>query len=142
MTETSSENLTPGTSQQSGLRTTAMICYGLYLLGFFTGFTAIIGVIIAYIKKSDAVGTVWESHFRNLILVFWVMLAAFVLGLATLPIWFFAFASALDGDFSWPALSAVAFPLAALMFVYIGLFVWFLYRMIRGLIRASEDRPF
>jgi len=122
----SGENLTPGASQQAGLRTTAMICYGLYLLGFFTGFTTIIGVIIAYIKKSDAVGTVWESHFRNLILVFWVMLAAFVIGLATLPVWFYTIASLIESDFTLPAVSAVAFPLAAVMFIYNALFVWFL----------------
>jgi uncharacterized membrane protein len=142
MTETSGENLTPGAAQQAGLRSTAMICYVLYLLGFFTGLTTIIGVVIAYIKKPDAVGTVWDSHFRNLILVFWVMLAAFVVGLATLPVWLYTIATVFENDFSWPAISAVALPLAALMFVYIGLFVWFLYRMIRGLIRAAEDRPF
>jgi uncharacterized membrane protein len=119
-----------------------MICYVLYLIGPFTGLTAIIGIVIAYIKKPDAVGTIWESHFRNLILVFWVMLAAFVAGLATLPVWLYSIATLAENDFSWSAISALAFPLAALMFAYIGLFVWFLYRMIRGLIRAAEDRPF
>src|SRR5262245_7261083 len=126
----SGENLSPapapGSAQQSGLRTTAMICYGLYLLGFATGLTTIIGVIIAYIKKSDAVGTVWESHFRNLILVFWVLLAAFIVGLATLPIWFYTIASLLEGDFTWPAAFALAFPLLAWIVVYFGLFIWFL----------------
>jgi len=142
MTQTSGENLTPGAAQQAGLRTAAMICYVLYLIGPFTGLTAIIGIVIAYIKKSDAVGTIWESHFRNLILVFWVMLAAFVAGLATLPVWLYTIATLAESDFSWSAISALAFPFAALMFAYIGLFVWFLYRMIRGLIRAAEDRPF
>jgi len=86
MTETSGEHLTPapvpgpGETQQSGLRTTAMICYVLYLVAFINGLTAIIGVIIAYIKRPEAAGTVWESHFRNLIVVFWVMFAGFSSG--------------------------------------------------------------
>jgi uncharacterized membrane protein len=144
MTETSGENLSPapGAAQQSGLKTTVMVCYVLYLVGFINGLTTIIGVIIAYIKRSDAVGTVWESHFRNLILVFWVMFAAFVVGVATFPVLFYAIATLAESDFSWSAISALAFPLAALMLVYVGLFIWFLYRMIRGLIRAAEDRPF
>jgi uncharacterized membrane protein len=137
MTETSG-----GAAQQSGLRTTTMICYVLYLVGMFNGLTAIIGVIIAYIKKSDAAGTVWEGHFKNLILVFWVTLAAFLVGLATFPIWLYSVAALLDGDVSLPAISALAFPPLAMMFIYIALFVWFLYRMIRGLIRAAEDRAY
>ena len=82
MAETSGGQPSPapgsGEARHSGLRTTAMICYVLYLVAFINGLTAIIGVIIAYIKRSDAVGTVWESHFRNLIVVFWVMLAVLI----------------------------------------------------------------
>jgi uncharacterized membrane protein len=119
-----------------------MICYVLYLVAFLNGLTAIIGVIIAYIKKSDAAGTVWESHFRSLILVFWVMLAVFVVGLVTLPISLFSIAALFDSDFALPALSALALPLLAWMFILPVFVIWFLYRMIRGLVRASEDRAY
>jgi len=148
MTETSGEHLTPapvpgpGETQQSGLRTTAMICYVLYLVAFINGLTAIIGVIIAYIKRPEAAGTVWESHFRNLILVFWVMLAALVVGFATFPISLFSLAALFDSDFAWPAISALAFPLFAWMVIFPVLFVWFLFRTIRGLIRAGDDRAY
>ena len=148
MTETSGGNLSPnpvqgpGEAQQSGLRTAAMICYVLYLVSFLNGLTAIVGVIIAYIKKADAAGTVWESHFRSLILVFWVMLAALVIGLVTFPISLFSIGALYDGDFAWPALSAFALPLLAWIFIFPVLVIWFLYRMIRGLIRAADDRPY
>ena len=132
----------PGEAQQSGLRTAAMICYVLYLVAFINGLTAIIGVIIAYIKKSDAAGTVWESHFRSLILVFWVMLAVFVLGFVSFPISLYSLAALYEGDFAWPALSAFALPMLAWIFVFPVFVVWFLYRMIRGLIRAADDRPY
>jgi uncharacterized membrane protein len=148
MTETSGERPTPvpvsgpGEAQQSGLRTTAMICYVLYLIAFVNGLTAVIGVIIAYIKRSDAAGTVWESHFRNLIVAFWVMLAALFVGLATFPISLFSLAALFESDFAWPAMPALAFPLLAWMLIFPVLFIWFLYRMIRGLIRAADDRAY
>lgn len=149
MAETSGENLSPapvhapGEAQQSGLRTAAMICYVLYLVAFLNGLTAIIGVIIAYIKKSDAVGTVWESHFKSLILVFWVMLAALVIGLVTFPISLLSMSALFDnGDFAWPGLSALFLPMLVWMFLFPVLFIWFLYRMIRGLIRAADDSPY
>ena len=148
MTETSGENASPapaqgpGEAQQSGLRTAAMICYVLYLVAFINGLTAIIGVIIAYIKKSDAVGTVWESHFQSLIVVFWVMLAVFVLGLVSFPISLFSLAALYDSDFAWPALSAFALPMLAWIFIFPVFVIWFLYRMIRGLIRAADDKAY
>jgi uncharacterized membrane protein len=132
----------PGEARQLGLRTAAMICYVLYLVAFINGLTAIIGVIIAYIKKSDAAGTVWESHFRSLIVVFWVMLAVLVLGLVSFPISLFSLAALFEGDFAWPALSAFALPMLAWIFIVPVFVIWFLYRMIRGLIRAADDKPY
>ena len=119
-----------------------MICYVLYLVAFMNGLTAIIGVVIAYIKKPDASGTVWESHFKNLILVFWVILAALIVGLVAFPISLYSIAALFETDFAWPALSALALPLLAWMLIVPVLFVWFLYRMIRGLIRAADDRAY
>jgi uncharacterized membrane protein len=132
----------PPQTQHSGLRTAVMIGYVLYLVAFLNGLTAIIGVIIAYVKKPDAAGTVWESHFNNMILVFWVMLAAFVVMFATLPVSLFSLAALFEQDFAWPAISALAFPLLIWMLIFPVLFIWFLYRMIRGLIRAADDRAY
>jgi uncharacterized membrane protein len=148
MAETSGGNLSPAPverpreAQHSGLRTAVMICYVLYLVAFINGLTAIIGVIIAHIKKPDAVGTVWESHFRNLILTFWVMFAALIVGLATLPISLVSLSALFENDFAWPALSALAYPLLIWMLIFPLLFIWFLYRVIRGLIRAADDRSY
>lgn len=148
MAETSSGNPPPapiqgpGEARLSGLRTAAMICYVLYLVAFINGLTAIIGVIIAYIKKSDAAGTVWESHFRSLILVFWVTLAVLILGLVSFPISLVSMSALFEGGFAWPALSAFALPLLAWIFIFPVFVIWFLYRMIRGLIRAADDRTY
>ena len=98
-------------------RTMVLICYGLYLLGCVNGLTTLIGVIIAYVKRDDARGTGWASHFDNLIVVFWVSLVVFIVGALT---WIF-----LIGFVFW--------------FVLV---IWYLYRTIRGVIRAVEHRPF
>jgi uncharacterized membrane protein len=148
MSETSGWNPNPAPvpepqqSQQSGLRTTVMICYVLYLVAFINGVTAIIGLIIAYVKRSDAAGTVWATHFDNLIFTFWVMLAAFVLMLATLPVSLLSLVALFQQDFALPAISALAFPILLWMLIFPILFIWFLYRMIRGLIRAADDRAY
>jgi uncharacterized membrane protein len=154
MAETSSGNLPPGPlngrepdeGRRSSLRTTVMICYVLYLVAFLNGLTAIIGVIIAYIKRADAAGTVWKSHFDSLILVFWVLFATLAIGLITFPLSLYSLAAVFQNDFDfafiWQAWSAVALPLLVWMFVIPVLLVWFLYRMIRGLISASENRPY
>jgi len=99
------------------LRTLAIITYVLYLLACLNGITALIGVIIAYVKRGDAEGTPYKSHFDNLISVFWTTLIAGILG-------------------------------AILVFVVIGfavlagLLVWYLYRTIRGLLRAVDGKAY
>jgi uncharacterized membrane protein len=154
MADTSSGNVPPAPlngrepdeARRSSLRTTVMICYVLYLVALLNGLTAIIGVIIAYIKRSDAAGTVWKSHFDSLILVFWVLFATLAIGLVTFPLSLYSLAAVFQNDFDlaflWQAWSAVALPILLWMFVIPVLLVWSLYRMIRGLISASENRPY
>jgi uncharacterized membrane protein len=110
----------------------------LFLLAAVNGLTAIIGLIIAYTKRNDAAGTIWQSHFKNLIFVFWVMVGAAVLGILTWPIALGALLAA------WPVLwpPAMTLPFA---FWFLGiplLVIWYFYRGVRGLIRASEERPY
>ena len=129
-------------STQSHLRTLALVCYVLFLVSFFNGLTAIAGVIIAYVKRRDAAGTIWQSHFNNLILVFWVMVAAFFVALISFPVSLVSLSLWVSGNFVWPAFSAFAAPVLFWMFVAPLLLIWFFYRIIRGLIHASENRPY
>jgi uncharacterized membrane protein len=100
--------------------------------------TAIVGVIIAYVKRRDAAGTFWQSHFSNLILVFWMAVAAAVLGFLSWPIAIGAVLAA--WPIFWPP--ALTLPFA---FWFLGiplLALWIVYRLLRGLIHASEERPY
>jgi uncharacterized membrane protein len=107
----------PAPASASDVRTLVIVCYALYLLGILNGLTTLIGVIIAYVKREDARGTVWASHFDNLIVTFWVSLVVGLVGLLTV---FF-----LIGFVFWAVL-----------------FVWYLYRCIRGLLRTFENRRY
>jgi uncharacterized membrane protein len=120
------------------LRGHAIAAYVLFLLAWMNGITAIIGVILAYVKRREAAGTIWRSHFDNLILVFWVVVGGFFLGLLTWPVTLGVLV--VQWPVFWPPaftlpllFAAVAFPL---------LVFWSFYRTIRGLIRAIEERAY
>lgn len=98
-------------------RTWTLLLYGLYLVALFTAFPMVIAVILAYWKRGLARGTVYESHFDNLILVFWVSLLVGILGLVLTVL--------LIG---WAVLGL--------------LFLWVLWRSVNGLFRALDGRPY
>lgn len=60
-------------------KTMPAVCYALYLLGFATGITAIIGLIIAYAQRPSA-GPAMESHYTFLIRTFWITLGLMIGG--------------------------------------------------------------
>ena len=128
----------PDTASAFDLRSHAIAAYVLFLLAWMNGITAIIGVILAYVKRREAIGTIWESHFANLILVFWVVVAGFFLGLLTWPIALGVLVA------QWPLFWPPSFTLP-LLFGFLGfplLVFWSFYRSIRGLVRAIEERPY
>jgi uncharacterized membrane protein len=63
----------------------ALIVYLLYLLGFLTGVSAVVGLIIAMmqIERADPVS---RSHFRFQIRTFWIGLVYIVAGVITLHV--------------------------------------------------------
>jgi uncharacterized membrane protein len=98
-------------------RTLVIIVYGLYLGALFCGgLSGIAGVILAYIKRDETRGTIWESHFENAIHAFWIWFGLFVVGLLTM---FFI----------------VGFLVIAAAFIY------FIYRTVKGLILAVDSNP-
>ena len=89
--------------------------YILYLVGFLTGVTALIGVIIAYLQrdKTDQIG---GSHFQFQITTFWVGLLYLIVGAIT-----------------------AHFAIGALIIVW--WFVWTIIRCVKGLLALNEGRP-
>jgi uncharacterized membrane protein len=57
--------------------------YILYLVGFLTGITVLVGVVIAYLQR-DTTDRVSQSHFNFQITTFWIGLLYFFIGLLTI----------------------------------------------------------
>src|SRR5262249_54199740 len=66
-------------------RNWALAGYGLYLIApFTTGLPPLLGVVLAHVRKDGARGSFLESHYRNLILVFWVWFGVALIAAALL----------------------------------------------------------
>ncbi|HEY2834933.1 MAG TPA: hypothetical protein VGI89_00090 [Rhizomicrobium sp.] len=126
-------------------RNWALTGYGLYLIApFTTGLTTLIGVILAHIRKDGARGTYLESHYRNLILVFWVWFAVAAIA-AVLVITGLA-SMLLPLIQSWPAnLFALSHTVLLLSLTFLGVVIaclWYYFRLIRGLVQLLDNRPY
>jgi uncharacterized membrane protein len=60
-----------------------MIIYILYFAGFLFGVSALAGLIMAYVQRSDSDDPVLASHYRYQIRTFWFGLLYFVIGILT-----------------------------------------------------------
>ena len=113
----SSENQPHKTaSELESIKTMTHIVYGLQAASFIIGLTFFAAVIVNYIKREETTGTLYESHFRWQIRTFWFGLLWSIIGFA-----------------------------ATLIFIGFILLlinaIWILYRIIRGWITLSENRP-
>ena len=129
----------------NGLRGALLIAYVLFGLAVFNGATAIGGVVLVYLQRDAARGTIWESHCHNLIRLFWISLIA--IGLITAIVLgsfsgFFYSMIASSGEAMMPmtGIAIIMVPLLALACLLFT--VWYLYRTLRGAIRALEDKPY
>ncbi|MCU0930813.1 MAG: hypothetical protein MUE43_03230 [Serpentinimonas sp.] len=102
--------------QLQSLRQLTLAVYILYGLSWLIGISAIVGIVINYIKREDAAGTIYESHFTWQIRTFWWSLAWCVVGVLTL----------------------------VLMIGFVVLFVtaiWSIYRLVKGFLYWNDRRP-
>jgi len=83
-----SQNPAPEESQRlNSLKNLTGVIYLLQALAFVLGgITAIIAVIINYVKRDDVKGTWLESHFTWQINTFWFALILTLVGVATLAV--------------------------------------------------------
>jgi uncharacterized membrane protein len=106
-----------GDKRERSLRTFTHLSYALLALSWFTGgITAVVAVMIAYVKRDDAVGTLYRSHFDWQIRTFWIVLAGSLLAFASMVI-----------IIGFVVMAAVT--------------LWALYRIIKGWLRLNDDKP-
>ncbi len=106
----------PNEAQIDSLKSIVQAVYILYALSYFAGITAIVGIIINYVKRDDAAGTWLESHFRWQIRTFWFGLLWAVIGVATFII-----------------IIGVAILFANLC--------WIIYRIVKGWLNLNDNKP-
>jgi uncharacterized membrane protein len=110
-------DLAPASDEKiASLKTLSTVIYALYAASLFFGVTAIIAIVLNYIKREDAQGTWLESHFVWQIRTFWWALLWCVVGAITWII--------LIGWIVW----GVAF-------------VWFVYRIAKGWLNLNDNKP-
>lgn len=99
------------------LKNVATLCYALYalsLLGF--GITAIVAIVLDYIKRDEARGTWLESHYRWQIRTFWFSVLWFLLG--------------------------AVLALVVIGWVILGIAcIWFIYRIAKGWLNLNDNKP-
>jgi len=103
-------------TSKSEVKNYVFIAYVTYALGLLILFTPFIGVLLAFINRDEAQGSIYASHIDWLIKTFWVSLIGLLLGRLTIFI--------LIG---WLILLVTA--------------IWFIYRVVIGLIKLNEDKP-
>ncbi|SUO94502.1 DUF4870 family protein [Suttonella ornithocola] len=104
-------------SQTNNNQTIALVVYILYIVSLFTGgLTAIIGVIMAYIYRSDSQDAFLNNHFTYQIRTFWIGLLYSIIATILL-------------------LVLVGYLL------FIAIFVWQLVRCIKGIKVLNDNQP-
>jgi uncharacterized membrane protein len=103
--------------QLASLKTLTLAVYVLQAVSVFVGITAIVGVVINYIKRDETAGTIYESHFDWQIRTFWWGLAWTVLGFILL----------------------FAFGLGVVVWFVAG--IWAIYRVVKGFLKLNDNQP-
>jgi uncharacterized membrane protein len=107
--------MTENPQQDRANKDITQIIYGLYAAAVIGIPTNIVGIVMNYIKRDDVVGTPYESHFRWQMRTFWFTLLWGVVGTILIPV--------LVG------------------FVVLGvLYVWYIYRIVKGWLRLNEGK--
>lgn len=125
------------------------LVYVLYLVGFFTGITALVGVIVAYVSRSEA-SELARSHYNHQIRIFWrgviflaaaavLYIVASFIAMASVGASMYA-AGYGSGGGAFGALGIGAL-FGVLPFALTAFWaVWTIYRCVKGLVSVNKQR--
>jgi uncharacterized membrane protein len=100
----------------ASLKQLTLVTYILYGVSWVVGITAIVAIVINYVKREDTFGTIYESHFTWQIRTFWWSLLWAVIGCALIFVGIGFLILLADG-------------------------VWVIYRMVKGFLNWSDGKP-
>jgi uncharacterized membrane protein len=102
--------------QLASLKQITLVVYLLQALSFAFGITAIVGLVINYVKRDEAAGTVYQSHFDWQIRTFWWGLL-------------------------WTAIGIVLSFLLVGFAVLFVVWIWAIYRVVKGFLKLNDNQP-
>lgn len=105
-------------SRSSGDRTVMHVLYGLHTIAWFSmGMLAVIAVVLNYVKRASEHDQLYVAHHDYMISTFWWTLVWLVV---TAPLW-------------------LAFFLPGAL-AYFLIWLWYLYRCVKGWMRFADGR--
>lgn len=104
------------TESERSAKTLTTVIYALYAASYFVGITAIIAIVMNYVKKDDVTGTFLESHFRWQIRTFWFGVL-------------------------WAVLGAIMMVFIIGWFILIANGIWIIYRIVKGWLCLNDNEP-
>ncbi|MDG6882695.1 Predicted membrane protein [Phocoenobacter uteri] len=107
-------NLTEPNDSQRNFILAIYILFALSVV--FTSVTSAVGAILAYRKRDDVRGTIYETHIAYLLRTFIIALIGIILGII---------------------LSAIGFGLIIIVLVEI----WYLFRVVVGIVKFAKKQP-
>jgi uncharacterized membrane protein len=102
--------------QLASLRQLTLVVYVLYALSWLTGISGIVAIIINYVKREDAAGTLYESHFTWQIRTFWWGLL-------------------------WAVVGALSIFVVVGFIILFAAAIWTIYRLVKGWLYWNDRRP-
>lgn len=118
--------------EQSAKRLTTII-YALYAGGLLTGgLTALVAIIMNYVKKAEVAGTWLESHFQSQKKTFWYSFIG-IFGGSVL--------ASIAGNEYDDDPKEVAHPDCNGCAHHAGIFIWSIYRTVVGWLALSNNKP-
>jgi len=105
-----------GGAAPENLKTLTAVIYGLQAASFFVGLSAIVAVVINYVKQEEVAGTWLESHFRWQIRTFWYGLL-------------------------WGVIGLLLFVVVVGWFVLMADAIWIIYRIVKGWLNLNDGKP-
>lgn len=133
---------TMNSDKRRSLITYNHITYLLYVVSYFTaGLLWIVPIVMNYAKRHDADGSWLATHFDWQIKTFWYSIVWFVLGIVIIAFALGGFGvSVLTDSSNNMAIGSVLLAGVGLL-IMLFTFIWHLYRIIRGWIALTDNRP-
>lgn len=135
------KNQSLSNEKQRSLVTYNHITYLLYIVSYFTaGLLWVVPIVMNYAKRHDADNTWLATHFDWQIKTFWYSIVLFAIGFILIGFAVGGLGISMIADSSNVAIGSILLTGLGLLIILFT-FIWHLYRIVRGWIALTDNRP-